>query len=377
MENRIATTDKPNGSILMTTLFDSLSLGVLTLPNRIIMAPLTRGRADAGGIPNAMMAEYYAERADAGLIISEATAISPQGYGWLGAPGIWNNAHVDGWKLITKAVHDKGGRIFLQLWHMGRIAHPDFHNGELPVAPSAIAAVGKTNTPLGKKDYVTPRAMELEEIRALPHIYAEAAKRAIDAGFDGVEIHAANGYLLDEFIRDGSNKRTDTYGGSIDNRLRLVMEVTAAVSNAVGAEKVGVRFSPVSGYNTMHDSNPVATFTRAADLLNTLGITYLHMVEGLPGHRMFAQGERVTPHIRKAFKRTVIANGGYDAPIGNALLKTGEAHAVSFGVSFLANPDLVSRLQHGRPLNAPNADTFYTPGPVGYIDYPLYKEVAG
>ncbi len=193
----------------MTTLFDSLSLGALTLPNRIIMAPLTRGRADAGGIPNSLMAEYYSQRADAGLIISEATAISPQGYGWLGAPGIWNDAHVEGWKLVTKAVHAKGGRIFLQLWHMGRIAHPDFQEGALPVAPSAIAAMGKTNTPLGKKDYVTPRAMEPDEIRALPQSYADAANRAINAGFDGVEIHAANGYLLDEFIRDGSNQRTD------------------------------------------------------------------------------------------------------------------------------------------------------------------------
>lgn len=360
----------------MTTLFDSLSLGAMTLPNRIIMAPLTRGRADAGAIPNNMMAEYYAQRADAGLIISEATAISPQGYGWLGAPGIWNDAHVEGWKLVTKAVHAKGGRTFLQLWHMGRIAHPDFQNGELPVAPSAIAAVGKTNTPLGKKDYVTPRAITIEEIHDLPRIYAEAAKRAIDAGFDGVEIHAANGYLLDEFIRDGSNQRTDEYGGSIDNRLRLVLEVTSAVCGAVGADKVGVRFSPVSGYNSMNDSNPVATFTRAAELLNTLGIAYLHVVEGLPGHRMFAEGERVTPHIRKAFKRTLIANGGYNATLGNELLNAGDADAVSFGVSFLANPDLVSRLRHSQPLNAPNADTFYTSGPIGYIDYPSYKNTA-
>lgn len=360
----------------MTTLFDPVSLGDMTLKNRIIMAPLTRGRAEAGGIPNALMAEYYALRADAGLIISEATAISPQGYGWLGAPGIWNDAQAEGWKQVTTAVHAKGGKMFLQLWHMGRISHPDFQDGALPVAPSAIAATGQSHTPLGKKDLVIPRALELDEIRTLPQVYAQAAKRAIRAGFDGVEIHAANGYLLDEFIRDGSNHRTDAYGGSIENRTRLLHEVAIAVADAVGAQKLGVRFSPMSGHNSMKDSNPIATFSFAAAQLNALGIAYLHVVEGLPGHRMFGEGERVTPHLRKAFTRILIANGGYTKPIANAALQEQQADAVSFGITFLANPDLVSRLRHDYPLNPPNMETIYAKGRLGYVDYPLYQPAA-
>lgn len=356
----------------MTSLFDPLPLGTMTLRNRVIMAPLTRGRADAGGIPNRMMAEYYTQRADAGLIISEATAISPEGYGWRGAPGIWNEAQVEGWKQVTAAVHAKGGRMFLQLWHMGRISHPDFLDGKLPVAPSAIAAVGQSHTPLGKKDFVVPRALELDEIRALPATYAAAAKRAISAGFDGVEIHAANGYLIDEFLRDGSNHRTDAYGGSVENRTRLLSDVATAIASAVGAKNVGVRFSPVSPHNSMHDSSPVATFSHAAGLMNALGIAYIHVVEGLPGHRMFAAGERVTPHIRKAFTGTLIANGGYDAALGNAAIAGAEADAISFGMPFIANPDLLTRLRHGYPLNTVNQENLYTPGPAGYTDYPTY-----
>lgn len=360
----------------MTTVFDTLKLGSYTLRNRMIMSPLTRGRADADAVPNALMAEYYTQRADAGLIISEATAISPQAYGWLNAPGIWNDAHVQGWKQVTSAVHAKGGKMFLQLWHMGRIAHPDFHNGALPVAPSAIAAVGESHTPQGKKPYVTPREITLDEIRALPNTYADAAKRAVHAGFDGVEIHAANGYLLDEFIRDGSNHRADAYGGSIDNRLRLPLEVARAVAAAVGADKTGIRFSPVSGYNTMHDSNPVATYSRAAEMLNDLGIAYIHTVEALSGHRMFAEGERVTPHIRKAFRGVIITNGGYTQQAANDVLQKGEADAVSFGTLFIANPDLVARFRKGLPLNKPDMQTFYTPGAKGYTDYPMAQEAA-
>ncbi|TAE83816.1 MAG: alkene reductase [Alphaproteobacteria bacterium] len=351
----------------MTTIFDPLTLGSLTLPNRIIMAPLTRGRADAGGIPGAMMAEYYALRADAGLIISEATAITPQGYGWLGAPGIWNDAQMEGWQIVTEAVHNKGGRIFMQLWHMGRISHPDFLGGELPVAPSAIAAIGQTNTPLGKKDYVIPRPLTLEEIKALPHIYAEAAQRAIDAGFDGVEIHAANGYLLDEFIRDGSNQRTDAYGGSIDNRLRLMLEVVSAVCTAIGSDKVGIRFSPMSGHNSMVDSDPVATFSHAAEQLNAFGIAYVHIIEPFAGHRMYREGERVTPHIRTMFTGIMIANGGYSKDLANDMISTNDMDAVSFGMMYIANPDLVTRLRHDHPLNAPNMETLYSGGRVGYI----------
>lgn len=360
----------------MTTLFNPITIGAMALRNRVVMAPLTRGRADAGAIPNAMMAQYYSQRADAGLIISEATAISPEGYGWRGAPGIWNEAQAEGWKQVTAAVHAKGGRMFLQLWHMGRISHPDFQDGKLPVAPSAIAAVGQSHTPLGKKDFVVPRALELEEIQALPATYAQAAKRAMSAGFDGVEIHGANGYLIDEFLRDGSNHRSDAYGGSIENRTRLLHEVAAAVVEAVGADRVGVRFSPMSPHNSMHDSNPIATFSYAARLMNGLGIAYLHVVEGLPGHRMHAPGERVTPHIRKAFTRTLIANGGYDAPRGNAVIAAGEADAVSFGITYLANPDLLTRLREGHPLNAVDQEHLYTPGPVGYTDYPTYRQAA-
>lgn len=360
----------------MTTLFDPLTLGAITLSNRIIMAPLTRGRADAGGIPNAMMAEYYGQRADAGLIISEATAISPEGYGWRGAPGIWNDAQVEGWKQVTAAVHAKGGRIFLQLWHMGRISHPDFLEGKLPVAPSAIAAIGQSHTPLGKKDFVVPRALEIDEIRALPATYATAAKRAIAAGFDGVEIHGANGYLIDEFLRDGSNQRTDAYGGSIENRTRLLNEIATAIVGAVGADKVGVRFSPLSPHNSMHDSNPVATFSHAATLMQALGIAYVHVVEGLPGHRMFGAGERVTPHIRNAFRGMLIANGGYDASLGNAAIAATEADAISFGMMFIANPDLVSRLRHNQPLNAVDQEHLYTSGPQGYTDYPTHQKAA-
>lgn len=361
----------------MNTVFDPLQLGTLMLPNRVVMAPLTRGRSDTGGIPNAMMAEYYRQRADAGLIISEATAISPQGYGWLGAPGIWNDAQAEGWKQVTAAVHGQGGHMFLQLWHMGRVSHPDFQNGELPVAPSAIAAVGHTTTPLGKKEYVTPRPLELDEIIALPQTYAMAAQRAIRAGFDGVEIHAANGYLLDQFLRDGSNHRTDAYGGTIDNRTRLLIEVATAVRGAVGADRVGVRLAPVSRHNSMHDSDPVATFTQVAKRLNELGIAYLHTVEGLPGHRMAVEGERVTPHLRKVFHRTLITNGGYTRHLADAAIHAGEADAISFGISFLANPDLVARFRHGFSLNAPDMKTLYTTGPVGYVDYPVYRPESG
>ena len=360
----------------MKTIFDSLQLGSLTLKNRIIMVPLTRGRADEGGIPNALMAEYYGQRADAGLIISEATAISPQGYGWLGAPGIWSDAQAEGWKKVTSAIHAKGGKIFLQLWHMGRVSHPDFQNGELPVAPSAIAAQGHTTTPQGKKDYVLPRELTIAEIKALPQSYAEAAQRAIKAGFDGVEIHAANGYLLDQFIRDGSNKRIDEYGGSIDNRVRLLIEVAMAIRDAIGADKLGVRLSPRAGNNSMNDSDAVKTFSRAAELLNDVGVVYLHIVEGLPGHRMAGEGERVTPHIRRVFSRTLIANGGYTALIANTALDEGKADAVSFGITFLANPDLVERMRHGYPLNAANTQTLYLRGREGYTDYPSYKELS-
>ena len=357
----------------MTTLFDPINIGQYNLPNRILMSPMTRGRSGLSGVPTSIMADYYSARADAGLLITEATAISPQGYGWLNAPGIWTDAQEKGWKVITDAVHAKGGRIFLQLWHTGRVSHPDFLDGKLPVGPSAIAAKGETNTPLGKKPYVTPHALTIEEIHTTRQDYAAAAKRAISAGFDGVELHGANGYLVDEFIRDGSNKRTDEYGGSIDNRLSFLLEITEDLVTAVGAGKVGVRLSPLSQYNDMQDSNPIATFTRAAERINSLNVAYLHVMEPLPGHMMYTAGEQVTPHIRKAFKAILVTNGGYTQKTANAAIENGETDAVAFGILYLANPDLVYRFKNNLSFNIPNFATLYSSGEKGYTDYPVLE----
>lgn len=354
----------------MTSIFESLVLGDHVLPNRIVMSPMTRGRAEENAIPGKIMAKYYALRAAAGLIITEATAISPQGYGWLNAPGIWNDAQVQGWKSVTDAVHANGGRIFLQLWHMGRVSHPDFLNGKLPVAPSAVAAQGESHTPEGNKPYVTPHELTINEIKAIVADYAAGAKRAISAGFDGVEIHGANGYLIDQFIRDCSNKRTDEYGGNTANRLRFMSEVVNAVVAEVGAGNVGIRLSPTNKYNDMHDSNPIETFTHAAKLLDPLKLAYLHTMEPLPGHMLSTEGERVTPHIRKVYHGNLITNGGYDFELANSAIEDNQADAIAFGLPFLANPDLVARFKIGAELNQPDYATLYTPGDKGYIDYP-------
>ncbi len=351
-------------------LFDPYQLGPLRLPNRLVMAPMTRGRAESDKTPNSFMALYYRQRATAGLIVTEATAISPQGFGWVGAPGIYTDSHVKGWRGITGEVHEAGGRIFLQLWHMGRTSHPDFLGGELPVGPSAVVARGASHTPLGKKPYVTPRALAIDEIRETVGDYAKAAARARDAGFDGVEIHSANGYLIDQFLRDGSNHRTDDYGGSIPNRARFLLEVTEAVCNAWSPDRVGVRLSPTGPYNDMQDSDPTATFTYAADGLNRFGLAYLHLMEPLPGHPLAGPGERVAPAIRRVFKGTLIINGGYNAQLANEAIVKDEADLVAFGVPFLANPDLVLRYRKGASLNPPDLATFYTAGPKGYTDYP-------
>jgi N-ethylmaleimide reductase len=355
-------------------LFTSTKVGKLTLANRFVMAPLTRGRADADRSPNDLMAEYYEQRASAGLIITEATAISPQGYGWFGAPAIYNSAHVDGWRKITNAVHRNGGRIFLQLWHMGRVSHPDFQGGALPVGPSAIAARDEAHTAEGKKPYVTPRALETSEIPGIVRDYANATRLARDAWFDGVEIHAANGYLPDQFLRDGSNHRTDRYGGSVENRARFLLEVTEAVAAAWSPERVGVRLSPKGTYNDMHDSDPLKTFTYAAHALNKYGLAYLHVFEGLPGHWSAQPGERVTPHMRRLFKGPLIVNGGYDRVTATRAVAEGEAHLAAFGTQFIANPDLVERFRVGGPLNTPDPESFYTPGARGYTDYPVLAE---
>ena len=289
----------------MNPLFTPFTIGDLELPNRVVMAPLTRGRADEGSIPNEMMAEYYGQRAGAGLIISEATHISPQGRGWVGAPGIHNDEQVRGWQRVTDAVHAKGGRIFLQLWHMGRASHPDFHEGgALPVAPSAIAISNDhIHTPQGKKAYEVPRALETDEISGIVQDYAKAATLAKEAGFDGVEIHGANGYLIDQFLRDGTNKRTDRYGGSIENRVRFLLEVTEAVVGAWRPERVGVRLSPTSDFNDQRDSDPEALFTHAAAHLDRFGLAYLHVLEALPGHMLAMPGPRRTPAIRNGLRR--------------------------------------------------------------------------
>jgi len=345
-----------------TTLFDPITLGDYHLPNRIIMAPMTRGRAEEKAVPGDLMVAYYSARADAGLIITEATAISPQGYGWPNSPGIWTDAQEKGWKAVTDAVHNKKGHIFLQLWHTGRVSHPDFLSGELPVAPSEIAAQGEAHTPLGKKPYVKPHALTVEEIHGIVADYRFAAKRAIAAGFDGIELHAANGYLIDQFIRDGSNNRTDNYGDSIDNRLRFLMEVTSAVIDAVGSRRVGVRLSPTHGYNDMVDSNPIKTFTRAAQLLNPLNLAYLHTVEALPGNY-------VTPYIRSIYKGMLITNGGYDKHLASEALKANKVDAIAFGAPFIANLDLVRRYKENLPLSMADSATYYTQGPKGYTDY--------
>jgi len=356
----------------MTELFTSVQLGKLTLPNRMVMAPMTRNRAPEG-TPTALMAEYYAQRAGAGLIITEGAQISDQAIGYPATPGIHSDAQVEGWKQITSAVHAKGGHISVQLWHCGRVSHPDFHGGALPVAPSAIKPAGQAFTYTGLQDFVTPRALELVEIPEVVEQYRHAAAMAIKAGFDGVEIHSANGYLLDQFLRDGSNQRNDSYGGSIANRARLLLEVTGAVCDEIGADKVGVRISPVNGFNDMHDSDPQALFNHVAEALSKLKPAFLHVVEvtmaGEIDHAVDMQ------QIRQRFKGIYIANGGYDKARGNEALATGAADLVAYGIPYLANPDLIERFRSDAPLNEPDMSTFYGGDAKGYTDYPILNDI--
>lgn len=347
----------------MTTLFEPLKAGALQLKNRVVMAPLTRSRAGESRTPNALMAEYYAQRASAGLIISEATAISETGYGWKDAPGMYTDAHESAWKDVTDAVHKAGGIIVLQLWHMGRLSHSDLI-GKTPVSASAVAAEGEHRSV--HKPYETPRPLTVDEIKQTVQDYAECAQRAIRAGFDGVEIHGANGYLIDQFLRDGSNKRTDSYGGSIENRARFMLEVTDAVVKAIGADRVGIRLSTVNGVQSMHDSDPVATFTYAAKALDAFNLAYLHVKE--PAGLGLA-----VPHIRKVFKNALIVNENYDGKTAEGVVASGAADAVAFGTKFLANPDLPARIRKGAELNAPDVSHFYKGGVEGYTDYPFLK----
>jgi N-ethylmaleimide reductase len=345
-------------------LLSPYTLGDLSLKNRMVMAPMTRSRALDGNVPNPLAAEYYVQRASAGLIVSEATQVSPQGVGYIRTPGIHSTEQVAGWKKITDAVHAAGGKIFLQLWHVGRISHPDFHGGALPVAPSAIMPKGTVFTAQGPKDMVTPRALEMSEIPGLVEQFRKGAENAKAAGFDGVELHGANGYLLDQFTRDGSNTRTDAYGGSIENRVRLPLEVTDAVVKVWGKERVGYRVSPTGAFGDISDSSPAATFSYLGEQLSKRGIVYLHTTEPLD-----AAG-RVTPALRRIFKGALIVNGGFNAETGNAAIANGDADLVAFGVPFLANPDLPIRFAQNAPLNAPDVATFYAGEAKGYTDYP-------
>lgn len=358
----------------MTTLFQPYDLGPITLANHIVMAPLTRNRAGAGLVPNELTATYYAQRATAGLLITEATQISAQAQGYQDTPGIYTQAQIDGWRKVTDAVHAKGGRIFVQLWHVGRISHVDLQpGGAAPVAPSAIRAMTKTFVNNGFTDVSEPRALELQEIPGIIDDFRKAAANAIAAGFDGVEIHGANGYLLEQFLKDSANQRNDEYGGSVENRARLLLEVTAAVKDEIGAERTGVRISPVSPANAISCSDPQSQYNYLAEQLNALGIVYLHVVEGATG------GPRdVSPFdydaLRQRFKNTWIGNNGYDLALASTQLAQGKADLFAFGRPFISNPDLVERLKTGAPLAPLNPETLYGGGAQGYTDYPSLAE---
>ena len=350
-------------------LFTPITIGPHTLANRMVMAPMTRNRAGEGNVPQEMNIIYYTQRASAGLIVTEGSQVSPQGVGYPLTPGIHTDAQVEGWRKVTDAVHQKGGLIFLQLWHVGRVSHPSFHDGELPVAPSALKPEGEVFTYEGPKPFETPRALEREEIPGIVEDFRRGAKNAMAAGFDGVEIHGANGYLVDQFLRDGTNQRTDAYGGSLENRTRFLLEVTQAVTEVWGGNRVGVRLSPAGGFNTMSDSDPQATFEYAADALNRFGLAYLHGVETLESVDSFD-----FIRFRGKFKGPYIANSGYDRDRAGAAIREGRADMVAFGKLFIANPDLPKRFAEEAPLNVPDPATFYGGTEGGYIDYPPLAE---
>ncbi|MES2207148.1 MAG: alkene reductase [Pseudomonadota bacterium] len=349
----------------MSFLFKPLTLGSLELPNRIIMAPLTRCRVDnADFVPTSLMRDYYVQRSSAGLIISEATVVSPMGIGYPNTPGIWSSKQVEGWKAITDAVHEAGGRIFLQLWHVGRFSDPIYLNGALPIAPSAIAPLGHIRLVRPVRSYGIPRALESDEIPAIIEAFRKGAENAYLAGFDGVEIHGANGYLLDQFLQDNANHRTDRYGGSIENRARLMLEVVDAAISIWGASSVGIHLAPRCDSHSMGDSNPKATFGYLAQELGKRALAFICARECL--------GEdRLGPYIKKNFGGIYIANEKFNQQTAEQLLASGEADAVAFGKAFIANPDLPLRLKHQATLNAPDPATFYTQGSKGYTDYPF------
>ena len=352
-------------------LFQPIKLGKLTLPNRVVMAPLTRSRAGAGDVPGQMNADYYVQRASAGLIISEATQITQQGKGYAWTPGIETVEQVAGWRIVTDALHQAGGRIFMQLWHVGRISHSLLQkNGALPVAPSAVKPEMKAFTETGFHDIPTPRALETDEIPGIVDDYRRAARNALDAGFDGVEIHAANGYLIDQFLRDKTNVRTDRYGGSIENRTRFLAEVVEAVVAVWGGDRVGIRFSPLSPANDIADSNPKALFTAAVARIDPFGLAYMHIVEGATGGTREIGGGFDLQILRRAFNGPYMANNGYDLALAQQVLNSGKADLIAFGRPFIANPDLVERLRTGAALNEIDRDTLYGGDGHGYTDYP-------
>jgi 2,4-dienoyl-CoA reductase-like NADH-dependent reductase (Old Yellow Enzyme family) len=353
----------------MPSLFDPLTLGDITIPNRIVMAPLTRARAPEARIPNQLMAEYYTQRAGAGLIISEATSVTPMGVGYADTPGLWSPEQVQGWKLVTKAVHAAGGRIFAQLWHVGRISSPIFLNGEPPVSASAIPAAGHVSLVRPKQEYPVPRALETAEIPGIVEAYRKAAMNAQMAGFDGVEIHGANGYLLDQFLQDSSNHRTDNYGGPIENRARLMLEVTDAVISVWGPGLVGMHLAPRMDAHSMGDSDRLGTFTYVARELGERGIAFICARE----HKA---EDWIGPKLKAAFKGPYIANEGFTKESAQATLDANEADAIAWGKLFIANPDLVERFRTNSPLNTPIPETFYHPGPHGYTDYPTLQSQA-
>jgi len=353
----------------MTTLFTPLQAGAFALRNRIVMAPLTRTRASGEGrVPNALMADYYRQRASAGMILTEATSVTPMGVGYPRTPGIWSDEQVEGWKLVTDAVHAAGGLIVLQLWHVGRISSPQYLNGERPVAPSAIAAKGHVSLVRPEEAYVVPRALELSEIAGVVEAYRQGAENAKRAGFDGVQVHGANGYLLDQFLQDGTNHRTDAYGGSIENRARLMLEVTDACISVWGADRVGMHLAPKADSHDMGDSDLAATFGHVAKELGRRKIAFIAARE--------SGTTRLGPQLKAAFGGVFIANEALDQAAGQKILDAGEADAIAWGKLYIANPDLVERFAAGAPLNEWNGGTFYSPGAEGYTDYPALAESA-
>jgi len=367
----------------MTTeqpLLTPVQVGRYSLPNRLVMAPLTRNRASADELaPQAMHATYYAQRASAGLILTEATQISPQGIGYPLTPGIYSDAQVTAWKAVTDAVHARGGHIFLQLWHVGRISHPSLQpDGALPVAPSAIAPQGMANTYSGEQPFVTPRALELEEIPGIIADYRKAAENALAAGFDGVEVHSANGYLLDQFLQDGSNHRTDAYGGSIENRARLLFEVLETVIDVWGSDRVGIRLSPSGTFNDISDSNPKALFSYVVESLNRYNLAYLHLIEPRTGNDAANPAhpdaiDLTTAYFRTIYTGILLSAGGYTQESGNGAIAAGETDLVVYGRLYISNPDLVERFRLNAPLNPYDRNTFYGGDERGYIDYPTLE----